>query len=89
VPVFDAAAPVATYDDAVALLAIAEPAQADFASLGPEGEAVSTQLLADLRAVVDAGPDAFTEDSIGTVLGGAAGFIEALSRGTCATSDAE
>ncbi len=84
VPVFDAAAPVATYDDAVALLAIAEPAQADFASLGPEGEAVSTQLLVDLRAVVDAGPDAFTEDSIGTLLGGAAGFIEALSRGTCA-----
>ena len=45
VPVFDPAASVATYDDAVALLAIGAPAQADFAMLGAEGEAVSNQLL--------------------------------------------
>ena len=83
VPVFDPVAPVATYADAVALLSVAEPAQTDFASLGPEGEAVSTQLLTDLQALVEAGPDAFTEESIGTLLGGAAGFIEALTRGTC------
>ena len=82
-PVFDPAAPVATYDDAVALLAIAEPAQADFALLGPDGEAVSEQLLADLQTIVDAGPDAFTDETIGTLLGGAAGFIEALTTGDC------
>ena len=58
VPVFNPAAPVATYDDALALLAIAEPAQGDFSSLGAEGEALSTQLLVDLQALVDAGPDA-------------------------------
>ena len=50
VPVFDPAAPVATYDDALALLSIAEPAEADFSSLGAEGEALSTQLLVDLQA---------------------------------------
>ena len=48
-----------------------------------------TQLLADLQALVAAGPDAFTDDSIGTLLGGAAGFIEALSKGTCATPAAQ
>jgi Zn-dependent M28 family amino/carboxypeptidase len=89
VPVFDPAAPVATFDDAVALLAIAEPAQGDFASLGAEGEAVGTQLLVDLQALVAAGPDAFTGESIGTLLGGAAGFIEALSSGTCVPGGAQ
>ena len=64
VPVFDPTAPVATYDDALALLAIAAPAQADFAMLGANGEAVATQLLADLQALVDAGPDAFDDTSI-------------------------
>lgn len=86
VPVFDPATPIATYDDAVTLLAIAETSQGDFASLGAQGEAVSTQLLVDLRALVDAGPDAFTDESIGTLLGGAAGFIEALTMGECTPS---
>ena len=83
VPVFDPTAPVATYDDALALLAIAEPAQGDFSSLGAEGEALSTQLLVDLQALVAAGPDAFTDESIGTLLGGAAGFVDALTMGEC------
>ncbi len=83
VPVFDPAAPVATYDDALALLAIVEPAGGDFSALGPEGEAISTQLLGDLQAVLDAGPDAFTDASIGTLLAGAAGFVEALTMGVC------
>ena len=72
-----------THDDALALLAIAEPGQGDFSSLGAEGEALSTQLLVDLQALVDAGPDAFTDESIGTLLGGAAGFIDALTMGEC------
>lgn len=82
-PVFDPAAPVATFGDAVALLGIASAAQPDFAMLGAEGEAISTQLLADVQALVDAGPDAFTEASVGTLLGGAAGFVEALTTGIC------
>jgi hypothetical protein len=86
VPVFDPATPVATYDDAVTLLAIAETSQADFSSLGAQGEALSTQLLVDLKALVDAGPDAFTDESIGNLLGGAAGFIEALTMGECTPS---
>lgn len=86
VPVFDPAPPIATYDDAVTLLAIGETSQADFSSLGAQGEAVSTQLLVDLQALVDAGPDAFTDESIGTLLGGAAGFIEALTMGECTPS---
>ena len=85
-PVFDPAAPVATYDDALALLAIAEPAQADFALLGPQGEAASERLLADLQSIVEAGPDAFTDETIGTLLGGAAGFVEALTMGDCLAS---
>jgi hypothetical protein len=86
VPVFDPATPIATYDDAVTLLAIAETSQGDFSSLGGQGEALSTQLLVDLQALVDAGPDAFTDESIGTLLGGAAGFIEALTMGECSPS---
>ena len=57
VPVFDPAPPVATYDDAVALMKIVEPAGGDFSALGPEGAAISTQLLADLRPSFDAGPE--------------------------------
>lgn len=56
VPVFDPATAIATYDDAVTLLAIAETSQGDFSSLGAQGEALSTQLLVDLQALVDAGP---------------------------------
>ncbi|MFZ4810739.1 MAG: M28 family peptidase [Ilumatobacteraceae bacterium] len=86
IPVFDAAAPVATYADAVALLDFAGPAQADFGLLSNQAEADAKKLLADLQAIVDAGPAAFNDASIGTLLGGAAAFVEAVTQVACLAS---
>ncbi len=47
------------------------------------GLATSRQFLEDLQAIVDAGPDAFDDDAVGTLLSGSAGIVSALSTGEC------
>ena len=80
---FDPDAPLATYEDAHAMLEVTTAARADFYRFGPAGQAASEQYVADLQAIVDAGPEAFDDAAIGTVLAGAAAFVDALTQGEC------
>lgn len=82
-PQFDAMAPLATFDDAVTMLEVMREARPYFSRFGADGQAASEQYLAALEAIVDAGSDAFDDASIGTVLGGAAAFVENLTTGEC------
>jgi hypothetical protein len=82
VPSFDGDAPVATYDDAVSMRAVVSEAQPDFV-LFPGYEAEGEQFLADLEAMVDAGPEAFDDEAVGTLLGGSAALVDALTTGEC------
>ncbi len=82
-PVFDPAAPATTYEDAAALYELVSAGQADLGLLDADGQAAAEQYIVDLGAVVDAGPEAFDDEAIGVVLGGAVTFVDALTRGTC------
>ncbi len=82
-PAFDPAAPASTYGDAVSMLAVTTKAEPDFDLLGPTAAASSVAYIADLQAIVDAGPDAFDEAAVATLLGGAVTFVDALTQGEC------
>jgi Zn-dependent M28 family amino/carboxypeptidase len=82
-PVFDPAAPLATYEDAQTMLEVTTAARPHFSRFGPAGQAASEQYVADLEAIVDAGPEAFDDAAIGTLLAGAAAFVDALTKGEC------
>jgi hypothetical protein len=82
-PVFDAAAPPSTYDDAVELLTIVELGEPDFGLFDPAQEAAAEQFLIDLQAVVDAGVDAFDDAANTTLLGGAVDLVSALAEVEC------
>ncbi|MGI9287718.1 MAG: M28 family metallopeptidase [Pseudomonadales bacterium] len=83
VPVFDAAAPIVTYQDAMELLRIVESAELDFGLLGTQQQLDSEQFLSDLQGIVGAGPDAFGDAAVGTLLGGAAALVAALAAVDC------
>ena len=80
VPAFDAAAPVASYNDAVELLRVVEAVQADLGLFPPDQQVTIAQFYLDLQAIVDAGPEAFDAEAVGTLLGGAANMVGAPSR---------
>ena len=82
-PVFDPAAPLTTYEDAQTMLEVTTAARPHFSRFGPAGQAASEQYVVDLEAIVDAGPEAFDDAAIGTVLAGAAAFVDALTKGEC------
>jgi hypothetical protein len=82
-PVFNATAPASTYDDAVSMLSITKAGQPDFDSLTPEAAASSEQYIVDLQQIVDAGPEAFNDESVGILLGGAVTFVFALTQAQC------
>ncbi len=82
VPTFVADAPAATFDDAVSMLEVVQQGQEDFSSL--QGyEAAGQQFLADLEAMVDAGPDLFGASAVSTLLSGSAALVDALTTGEC------
>jgi Peptidase family M28 len=87
VPVFSPDAPYVSYPDASSILELATAAQPDFDRLGPAAVSTANQYLTDLRAIVEAGEPAFDEDAVGTLLGGAATFLEALTEGDCDALD--
>ncbi len=80
-PVFDGAAPASTYADAQSMLALVQLAEPDFGLLADPAAAAA--YLADMQAIVAAGPDAFDDAAIGTMLGGAVSFVSALNSGVC------
>lgn len=83
VPAFVASTPTATYEDAVELQATADKALADIDLFSAEQE---EQLLAFDRAldeIVAAGPEAFGEDDVATVLAGAANAVDLFTMRDC------
>jgi hypothetical protein len=82
-PVLDATAPPATHDDAVALLDIVQQAEPDFGRFSDGDEAAARRYLADLQAIVDAGPDAFDDTKMGILLSGAVTMVQAWASGPC------
>lgn len=83
VPVFDATAPVSTYNDAVELLRVVDRAQTDLGLFPPDQQVVIAQFQLDLRAIVEAGPEAFDAQAVGTLLGGAAMLVSSLRALDC------
>ena len=82
-PVYDGTAPPATYDDAVSLLDVLPAGRSDFERFPPEARATAERFLIDLRAIVDAGEQAFDDASVSTLLGGSAAVVQALNAGEC------
>jgi hypothetical protein len=82
-PSFAPGTPLATYDDAVALQAVSDRAISDLGRFSP---AQQDQLLAfrlTLGEIVAAGPGAFGQDDMSTLLGGAAVAVDIFSSGEC------
>jgi Zn-dependent M28 family amino/carboxypeptidase len=86
-PVLDHSAPVASYSDAVSLLALATAVEPDFDLLGVGAASAGGQVLRDVRAIVDAGASAFDADDTSALLGGAGRLVEALTIGDCDALD--
>ena len=82
-PEYDGTAPPATYDDAVSMLGVVSAGQPDFGLFDEASQATAEQFLADLNTMVDAGPEAFDDDAVSTLLGGSVDIVESLSTGEC------
>jgi Zn-dependent M28 family amino/carboxypeptidase len=82
-PVFDPTAPLTTYEDALTMLDVTTASRPDFSRFEPAARAASEQYVADLEAIVAAGPEAFDDAAIGTLLGGAVPYVDALTTGEC------
>jgi Zn-dependent M28 family amino/carboxypeptidase len=81
-PVLVTDAPLSTYSDAEHLLRVVQRGESDLGLL-PDGGVAATQLLIDLQAIVDAGPDAYDDAAGGAVLGGAAALVTGLANSEC------
>jgi Peptidase family M28 len=82
-PPFVPGTPPATYDDAVALLEVAERALPDLDRFDADQQAGLLEFNAALADIVAAGPDEFGPDDAGTVLFGAANAVEIFTSGDC------
>jgi hypothetical protein len=67
----------------VGVLAVVEQGIVDLDRLSPEAQEAGLRILADLQAIVDAGPDAFDDAATQTLIGGAAELIELLTQAEC------
>jgi hypothetical protein len=83
VPTFVPDAPMATFEDARSMLEVVRRAQADLDRFPAAGRATTEQFLAALEGIVVAGPDAFDEVSVGTLLGGSVAIVELLAAQDC------
>jgi hypothetical protein len=82
-PPFVASAPLATFDDAVALNDVAQDAVQDLARFTPQQQTQLLDFRDDLAAMVAAGPGEFGSDDVSTLLGGAASAVGILATGVC------
>jgi hypothetical protein len=84
-PTFVPGTPVATYADAVQLNVVFNRAMADLATFTP---AQQTQLIGfrqTIQDIVDAGPEAFTNDTMVTMLGTANSVVNLMTSGPCSS----
>ena len=82
-PVYDSTAPPATYADAVSMLYSVSHAEPDFDRFTPTDKAATEEFLKQVHTIVDAGAAKFTADSVGALLAGSVGYVNAFSKGTC------
>jgi Peptidase family M28 len=82
-PTFVPGTPAATYDDAVALLRVADRALADLDRFDADQQQTLLAFNASLADIVAAGPDEFGPDDVATVLVGAANAVEIFTSGEC------
>ena len=82
-PVLDTSAPISAFADAEAMLRIGIAGESDFDEFNAAGQAAAKTFLPQVQALVDAGPDAFDDTAVGTLLGASAAFVEALASGGC------
>jgi hypothetical protein len=75
--------PVATYTDAVNMLAVLDAGAADVGLLAPDEQTAYADYRAELQRIVDEGEAAFDDADIGPVLSGAAALVEALANTEC------
>ncbi len=85
-PAFDGAAPATSYEDAVSMLGLVTKAEVDLPMLDPTAQQATEQYIADLQTIVDAGPAAFDENAVSTVLSGAVVVVDALTQGECSAN---
>ncbi len=82
-PTFATAAPLATFDDAVTINALAEAGQADIALFSPADQATLLGIAAALQTIVDNGEAAFDANALNTVLGSSLTLVTLLASGQC------
>jgi hypothetical protein len=82
-PTFSGTNPLATFDDAVSLAAVTNAAVGDLGRFTADQQTTLLQFRADLNAIVAAGPGAFDNTDVGTLVAGAASAVEILTSGTC------
>jgi Zn-dependent M28 family amino/carboxypeptidase len=82
VPAIVPNAPVATYSDAVYMLALVQTGQTDIGRLAAD-QAAYEQYVAELQRIVDEGEAAFDDTDVGPLLGGVAALAEALANSEC------
>jgi Zn-dependent M28 family amino/carboxypeptidase len=83
-PAFDGTNPPATHDDARQMLDVVSRAVSDADRFPEAGQELVTRLQAELRTMVDAGPDAFDDEDLGRLVGASAAIIDLLTQGECA-----
>jgi hypothetical protein len=71
------------YDDAVAVTGILQSGQADLALFSAADQTLLQNTLAQLQALVAAGPGAFDSAATTTLLGAAVNTLSALARLGC------
>ncbi len=82
-PAFDPAAPVATYDDAVAINEVLLAVEPDL-GLFPDGVVTFYDgFRTELGAIVGAGAEAFDDTATATLLGGSVQLVDALTQSDC------
>ena len=82
-PVFDGSAPVATYEDAVALDQVVQLGLDDLDRFDPADQAILTDFAALVAALVADGEANFDAGDIGPLLAGAAQVVNLLTSGEC------
>jgi hypothetical protein len=82
-PTFVSNTPIAAYDDAVLLGKLGDQLQADNARFDASDRAALRTLRRDVHAIIAAGPAAFDQNAIVTLLTDAASAVQILTHGSC------
>lgn len=82
-PVYNADKPVASYSDALQFQRIVMAAQSDFGLFTPQEQVAVEQFLLDVQAIIDAGPDAFDNAAVATLLSGASFLVSTIRTLEC------